>query len=270
MADTNGGDTSPVAHKTHRTDAVATRAADAAGQLHEKKEAVSKKKEEKKGPSGGFDSTPMPRAPPGWTVKITLHRATNLPMADINSLSSDPFVIAQINHKLPTRHRQDPPLRLRTPTIRRNTQPVWNCDWVVCNVPASGFGLKARLYDEDPADHDDRLGNAHIDIEGLREGWPGIKEQAFPIKKRMGSKRAYLVRGCAALFDRSIHMSGELVVSITLLGRTQGDNGGHIYTLGPCAWTQHFSPTIGRLVGTKDPEKKPGHGQSKEEQQKYK
>ena len=38
-------------------------------------------------PAGGYDSTPIPYRPGGYTVKMTFHRATNLPMADINSLS---------------------------------------------------------------------------------------------------------------------------------------------------------------------------------------
>lgn len=47
---------------------------------------ASKKKD--KGPEGGFDATPIPRAPPGYTVKITFHRANNLPLADINTCAS--------------------------------------------------------------------------------------------------------------------------------------------------------------------------------------
>ena len=108
----------------------------------------------KKGPEGGFDDTPVPRAPPGYTVKFTFHRANNLPLADINTLSADPFIMAQLTTALPTRHKEDPPLGIRTPTVRQNTNPVWNCEWIVANVPSSGFRLKCRIYDEDPADHD--------------------------------------------------------------------------------------------------------------------
>lgn len=204
-------------------------------------------------PAGGFDDTPVPQAPPGYTVKFTFHRATSLPMADLNSLSSDPYVLAQLNTRLQPRHKQDPNMRFRTPTIRRSTEPVWNAEWIVANVPATGFALKARIYDEDPADHDDRLGNVHVHVDSLREGWEGIKEQAFKIKKRMGSKRAYLVRGCAAMFSRNIQMSGDLVVSVEVLGKTETDNGGRCWTVGPCAWSQHLSPMIGRITGTKEP-----------------
>src|SRR3984885_14653005 len=152
--------------------------------LEEKSEAhKSQKEKDKKQPAGGFDGTlPLP-APPGYTLKFTFHRARHLPFADINTLSSDPYVIATLKTDLPKRHKEDPDLKLRTPTIHRSTEPEWNTEWIVANMPASGFFLKCRLYDEDPADHDDRLGNVHVTVDGISDNWPGIKEQTFPIKK---------------------------------------------------------------------------------------
>lgn len=248
--DNHAEENQPTARKEHHTDAIVQKTANKADILVAKSH--KKTGGDDKGPAGGFDDTPVPKAPPGYTVKLTFHRATNLPFADINSLSSDPYITAQMNTKLPSRHKQDPKLRIRTPTIRRNVNPEWNYEWIVANVPASGFELKARLYDEDPADHDDRLGNVHVHVNNISESWEGIKNQGYSIKKRMGSKRAYLFRGCAAMFDRSIHMSGELFVSVEVLGRTEGENGGRLYTVGPCYWSQHFSPLFGRLVGTKE------------------
>lgn len=203
-------------------------------------------------PAGGYNDTPIPEAPPGFTLKFTFHRASNLPMADIHTLSSDPYVVAQLKTSLQPRHKQDPPFQFRTPTIRRSTEPVWNAEWIVANVPASGFALKARLYDGDPTDHDDRLGNVHVNVDGVGEGWEGIREQSFKIKKRSGSKRAYLARGCTALFARGLKMSGDLVLSVEVLRRTRKDNSGRLCTIGPCNWSQHLSPMIGRLAGTKD------------------
>ncbi|CBX90206.1 hypothetical protein IAQ61_001705 [Plenodomus lingam] len=208
----------------------------------------------KKGPEGGFDDTPVPRAPPGWTVKFTFHGASNLPLADINTLSADPFIIAQLSTALPTRHKEDPPLRVRTPTIRQNTNPQWNCEWIVANVPSSGFRLKCRIYDEDPADHDDRLGNVHVDVPAITEGWPGIQHQTYPIRKRMVSKRAWLLRAFAVCFGKAKHMTGTLTVSVDVLGRTAGDNGGRVYTVGPQFWIRHYSPLLGRLLGQKEPD----------------
>ena len=209
----------------------------------------------KKGPEGGFDDTPLPRAPPGYNVKITFHRATNLPLADINTLSADPFIVAELTTDIPTRHKEDPPLQLRTPTIRQNTDPVWNTEWIVANIPASGFRMKARMYDEDPADHDDRLGNAHIHSGPISESWGGIHEQAYSIKRRSASKRAYGLRLVAVCFGRAEHLRGSLFVSIEVLGKTQDENGGRVYTLGPQYFIRHFSPLLGRLLGQKEPSK---------------
>lgn len=212
-------------------------------------------KEEKK-PEGGYDSTPVPSAPPGYTLKFTFHRATNLPMADLNTLSSDPFIVAQLNTSLQPRHKEDPNFAVRTPTIRRNTDPEWNFEWVVANVPASGFKLKCRVYDEDPADHDDRLGNVHVSVHGLDESWPGIHNQPYKIMKKTGSKRAYFIRAVAACVNKAKHMNGDLYVSIEMLGRTEGkkDGNGRLYTLGPCWSIRHYSPMLGRVTGRKEPD----------------
>lgn len=202
-------------------------------------------------PAGGIDQTPLPEAPPGYTIHITFHRATNLPMADVGSFSSDPFIVAQLSTGLPTRHKEDEPLRRRTPTIRRCTDPVWNAEWIVANVPESGFKLKARIYDEDPATRDDRLGNAHIVVPQLSDTWPGIDNVPYKVRKRSGSKRAYLLRLFATCVGTAKHMNGSLFVSVKSLGRTPDDHGGRVYTIGPQWYTSHYSPVLGRFVGTK-------------------
>ncbi|CAI7647489.1 unnamed protein product [Penicillium manginii] len=202
-------------------------------------------------PAGGFDATPIPPAPPGYTLKFTFHRGIDLPVADFGSFSSDPYVAAQLSVDLPRRHKQDPPIRFRTPTIRKDMNPVWECEWIVANVPASGFQLKALVMDEDPADHDDKLGIAFIDVPHIDDAWPGFKEQSFKIKKRFGSKRVYVFTNVSA-FATGHHKESFLIASVECLGRTPGEQGGQIYTAGPNHWFKHFSPLIGRLAGTKD------------------
>ena len=250
----------------HRTDALASKFDAKAENFQQKKQQYVPSKD--KQPAGGFDESPIPPAPAGYTVKFTFHRAHSLPFADVNTLSSDPYIMAELKTGLVPRHKQDPSMQWRTPTIRRSVEPVWNSEWVVANVPASGFALKARLYDEDPGDHDDRLGNAHVHVDRISENFVSIKEQSYSIKKRMGSKRAYFFRGCAALFSSKVHMSGDVVISVEVLGRTDSQTGGQLYTVGPCNWTRHISPMIGRLAGTKDPgaDKKDG---SRTESYKY-
>ncbi|CRL28851.1 C2 calcium-dependent membrane targeting [Penicillium camemberti] len=213
-------------------------------------------------PAGGFDDTPIPHAPPGYTLKITFHRAEDLPVADFGSFSSDPYVSAHMIVDLPTRHKQDPDLRFRTPTIRKDMNPKWECEWIVANVPASGFQLKCHLMDEDPADHDDKLGIASIDVPALSEDWAGFKEKSFKVKKRFGSKRVYVFTNVSA-FATGHRKESWLVASIECLGKTPGTEGGQVYTIGPNHWFKHFSPLIGRLAGIKDQvQSKDGSGKS--------
>ncbi|KAJ5157587.1 uncharacterized protein N7482_008687 [Penicillium canariense] len=201
-------------------------------------------------PAGGFDATPLPHAPPGYTLKFTFHRAVDLPIADFGSFSSDPYVFARLEVDLPRRHKQDPDVTFRTPTIRKNMNPVWNREWIVANVPASGFKLKTILYDEDPADHDDKLGLAVVELDSLSENWPGINEQAFKVKHRFGSKRVYAMTNFSKVTGH--HKESFIVMSVECLGKTPGAGGGQMYTAGPNYWFKHFSPLIGRLAGIKD------------------
>jgi hypothetical protein len=211
------------------------------------KNAIKSKK-----PAGGFDKTPLPDAPQGYTVRFTFHYATNLAAADFSTASSDPFLTATLKAANPKRHEEDPNLVHRTRTIKRTTEPKWNEEWVVANVPPSGFTLKCRLYDEDSADHDDRLGNVTIKIPHVDEQWEGIAPpgKEFEAKKRMMSKRAFLVKGISTLMHSDTHLAPRLCISIEVLGKSNPPFA-QMYTVGPTAWTKHFSPMIGRLTGTK-------------------
>ena len=212
------------------------------------------------GPEGGFDDTPIPPAPPGvvgYTLKFTMLQATDLAMGDAHAFSSDPYVLAQLNTNLSFRHKEDPRLRFRTPTVRKNTNPVWNEEWIVANVPSSGFKLKLRIYDEDPADHDDILGKVHVTVPFVDDEWKGIKNQAYRIVLRDSSKRALMVRAVANCFRKVHHLRGELFLSIENLGRT-GQDGQNFrpYTVGVCRWIRHQSPLLGRLANVKDTNEK--------------
>ncbi|KAK4615710.1 hypothetical protein CLAFUW4_10456 [Fulvia fulva] len=231
-----------------------------------------------KGPAGGFDKTPIPKRPNGYTIKITIHRAENLPMADINGFSSDPYCITQINTDTPRRHKEDPKLRWRTPTIRKSTEPTWDDEWIVANVPASGCKLKVRIYDEDPADADDLLGRAHISIPELYEGWGGIRNRGFKLLAYGGSNRAYLLQAVTTCFRENKHFRGYLYLSVEMLGRTKADGqNGRLYTVGPCRWVRHYSPMLGRIVNIKEPDQadddrgrtqsRQGNGQKKKSEQ---
>lgn len=226
------------------------------GKLAAAKDKMTEKQQkikDKKNPPGGYDDTPIPTATDGYTIKFTFHRADNLPMSDLNSRSSDPYLTATLTSSLPKRHKEDPDMVLRTPTMHKNTNPEWNTEWIVAGVPSSGFRLKCRLYDEDPSDHDDRLGNVTVTVGRIGPNWQGIKNESFDIKKRMGSKRAYMIRGCAAMLSRSVHMGGHLWLSARVVGESEPPHG-RMYTVGVTSWFKHYSPMIGRLAGTKAPE----------------
>jgi hypothetical protein len=219
------------------------------------KDKMNKKQQkihDKNNPPGGYDATPIPPARDGYTIKFTFHRAENLPMSDLNTGASDPYCHATLTSGLQKRHKEDPDMVLRTPTVHKTTEPVWNYVWTVAGIPSSGFRLKCRLYDEDASDSDDRLGNVTVNVGQIGPNWQGIKNESFSIKKRMGSKRAYMIRGCAALFDSNVHMNGLLWLSAELIGESDKPHG-RMYTLGTTSWVKHYSPMIGRIAGTKAP-----------------
>ena len=206
-----------------------------------------------KGPSGGYSDKPIPSRPTGYTLKFTFHSASNLPIADINALSSDPFLVATLDTDTPTRHKEDPPLKFRTPTVRRSQEPVWNEEWTVANVPSSGFKLKLRVYDEDPGDRDDKLGRVNISVPSI-QNWSGMKNETHKVQIRGSSIRAYGLQAITCCFKPVKRFHGDLTVSIEVLGRTPDDGQyGRLYTVGPCRWTRHYSPILGRLVRTKEP-----------------
>ncbi|KAF4209233.1 hypothetical protein CNMCM6805_002887 [Aspergillus fumigatiaffinis] len=242
----------PQARPQHALDKYGPKFVDKTEKLHDRAVAMKVATNGEHKPAGGFDSTPIPHAPPGYSLKFTFHRGINLPCADFGTFSSDPYVKAQLVVDLPQRHKQDPIVTFRTPTVRKNRDPVWDSEWIVANVPASGFELKCHVYDEDAADHDDKLGIAYVEVGRIDDNWSGFKEQSFRVKKRLGSKRVYLFGNIAAFASRRLDLGSHLVISVECLGKTPGEEGGQMYTVGPNYWFKHFSPLIGRLTGTKD------------------
>lgn len=205
-----------------------------------------------KKPPGGFDDTPLPDAPQGYTVRFIFQSASNLPPADLATASSDPFLHATLKGSLPKRHKEDPDLTHRTRTIRRTTEPNWEDEWVVANVPANGFVLKCRLYDEDYPDSDDRLGNVTIKVPSVSEEWeafppPGMD---FKARKRVISKRAYFTKLLASIVSSGVHMTPIVRISMEVLGKSDPPFA-QMYTVGPTTWVKHYSPLIGRITGVK-------------------
>ncbi|CAK7199402.1 hypothetical protein SEUCBS139899_002082 [Sporothrix eucalyptigena] len=220
------------------------------------KEKISDKKDHLKEktsstPPGGYDDTPLPPAHnPTYTVKFTFHSAAGLPVADLGNTSSDPFIRATLTVPgVGARHEEDPAMVHRTHTIHKTTEPAWEEDWVVAGIPEGPFTLKCRLYDEDATDHDDRLGNVTVEVP-FQKGWKGIDHQTYDVKKRMGSKRAYLLKAASAAFTGT-KFTPTLQLSILVVdGPTDQKDGARLYTVGPTHFVRHFSPMIGRITNT--------------------
>jgi hypothetical protein len=209
-----------------------------------------------KQPPGGVDKTPMGHTKgPRYTVRITFHSASNVPVSDINTGNSDPFVLAQLNTDLPPRHSDDPHLRFRSKTIHRSTEPVWSAVWVVGGIPSSGFKLKTRLYDADDYNRDDRLGTLHYNSGRLDENWKGVDKEEFKLEKTGAHPLVYGLRWCTSIVRSSRNLHARMTMSIELLGKTEGDDMGKAFTLNNFFFV-HFSPLVGKLAGTKGKDEK--------------
>ncbi|WVR04477.1 hypothetical protein IAU60_001480 [Kwoniella sp. DSM 27419] len=206
-----------------------------------------------KEPKGGYDSTPLkPSAGPSYTVRITFHKASNLPVSDVNTVASDPYILAQVRTCLPTRHSQDPYLRFRSRTVQKSVEPEWEESWTVAGVPGDGLKLSVRIYDEDPSDHDDSLGRVLLETGRIDEGWKGIQKESFKVKKKKADLRAYAARWVCTVVNSNTHLHAALVMSVEVLGRTDKDEDvGKVYTVNNY-WRIHYSPMIGRIAGVKD------------------
>ena len=91
-------------------------------------------------------------------------------------------------------------------------------------IPAEGFDLKIKIWDEDkPGDWDDRLGIADLAVPRLpepgdQEGKGGEeREYTLKIKKRKASKRAYALTYLVAWCHRDFKKQrGRVLVSLML------------------------------------------------------
>lgn len=128
-------------------------------------------------------------------------------------------------------------------------EPEWNAKWVVAGIPQSGFKLKARLYDEDADDHDDRLGRIEVETGRIDDNWKGMREADIKVKKTGANLRAYTLRWCSNLVHPGRKLHAQLVISMEVLGRTKEETG-KVFTINNFWWI-HYSPIIGRLAGTK-------------------
>ena len=93
-----------------------------------------------------------PPSTPRYTCELIFHRATNIPIGDLNTLSSDPYLHATLSPIPPVTGSPEPPhshkesISFRTATIRRTLDPVFDARWIVAGIPAFGFVLTLRCF----------------------------------------------------------------------------------------------------------------------------
>ncbi|BEI81436.1 hypothetical protein CcaverHIS002_0205960 [Cutaneotrichosporon cavernicola] len=206
----------------------------------------------KKELDGGRDKTPLePTKGPTYTLRVVFHSAQRLPISDFGSQSSDPFILAQCETGLHTRHKQDPALRFRSATARRTLNPRWDAEWVIAGIPATGCELKVRVYDEDNGTQDDLLGHVHVQTGMLDEKFK-IDKNTYKLSKRGADWRAVAWRTCLKSVDEDSRKDVTLTMSLEVLERTKVEVG-KPYTAN-CFWWSHYSPLLGRVVKTKAPD----------------
>jgi len=131
-------------------------------------------------------------------ILITFKSASKVPIGDLIQQSSDCYLLAHLTPRTPPSPEHPPfPLTFRTSTKRETRDPEWEESWHLGGIPAEGFELLIKIYDEDkPGDFDDRLGEAIYDARELppagSDGKGGeTQEHVLKIKKRKASRRAY-------------------------------------------------------------------------------
>ena len=147
-------------------------------------------------------------------ILITFKHASHIPVRDIMSQSSDPYLLAFLTPRAPPSPEHPPfPLTFRTTTKRHTRDPQWEEAWHLGGMPLEGFDLVLKLFDEDkPRDLDNGLGIAELSVnENLpptgEDGKPGEpRMHELKIKKRKANRQTYaatyLVAWCNRDFKR--------------------------------------------------------------------
>ncbi|KAF8586282.1 hypothetical protein K439DRAFT_1615271 [Ramaria rubella] len=189
-----------------------------------------------------------------FICELVFLRAENVPIGDLNNLSCDPYIQASL--EVPSVHpdRSSTPLCYRTPTIRRTLNPIYNVPWIISGIPDTGFTLTLRLIDEDPGDHDDRLGKTIVCLpdpvagEVLKEGW-NTGEVEYKVEKKKGSIRSHVATYVAGMITRGgISHHSRIWMSVRVISKAYNQQDRRLFTIGPSKYTRHFSPLIGHLI----------------------
>ncbi|KAJ0683417.1 putative C2 domain-containing protein [Helianthus annuus] len=85
-------------------------------------------------------------------LKLTIKKGTNLAICDWTRGTSDPYVIATLDHQ-----------KTKTTVVKENSNPVWDCDLtMIIKDPKAPITL--TVHDKDTFSDDDIMGVTHIDL----------------------------------------------------------------------------------------------------------
>ena len=180
---------------------------------------------------GEFEFPPGPR----YTLHITFRSGRHLPVGDLATRSSDPYIISTLrfpNSGVPKLHR-------RTSTIQTTLEPVWNEQWTVSNVPVTGVELKLKVMDEDTHNHDDKLGVARIYTGQLDRSEADLVylEILKPSKGVWSGAKRAMASGCGP--DSSNKAEVEFSIRVEQMDRPD-ESLQRAYTLAPNWYSRQF------------------------------
>ncbi|KAK7692157.1 hypothetical protein QCA50_003776 [Cerrena zonata] len=191
-----------------------------------------------------------------YTCEVSINRATDVPISDLNNLSSDPYVRATLSTKYGSsgHSEEQHSINFRTHTERRTLNPVFNEKWVVSGIPSSGFTLTLNVRDEDPGNHDDQLGKSTVVFpsqgQQLNDEWSS-GEVECKVHKRKGNLKSKLTTyGVRMLTCGGVEHHCRLWIRVRVLSRAENQDDKRVYTLGPQRYFQHFSPMLGFFLGS--------------------
>ncbi|KAI3763761.1 hypothetical protein L2E82_13758 [Cichorium intybus] len=85
-------------------------------------------------------------------LRLTVKKGTNLAVRDRASGTSDPYVVATLDHQ-----------KTKTKVVRDECNPVWD-DVLTLAIKDPKVPIQLTVYDKDTLSQDDNLGTANVDV----------------------------------------------------------------------------------------------------------
>ncbi|XP_071739286.1 protein C2-DOMAIN ABA-RELATED 8 [Rutidosis leptorrhynchoides] len=85
-------------------------------------------------------------------MRLTIKKGTNLAVRDVTSGTSDPYVVATLDHQ-----------KTKTKVVRDNCNPEWD-DVLTMTIKDPKVPIKLTVYDKDTLTEDDNMGIANVDV----------------------------------------------------------------------------------------------------------